>query len=337
MTISRRTVLAYGAGAASVLAIPGIARAQQATPIRLVLSHHLPTSHLGHKTAENFAAKVKDGTNGQVTIDIRPASQLFNLRTSAEALQLGTLDMCWSDLGTLANWQPHLGFISLPFLFNDFDHVKRVMYGPPGEEVKKVAKDALGVEILSLGASGFRVFLSKKPIQKADDVRGIKLRVPEIPTWVEMAKAMGTNPTPIPAGEMYTALQTGVIDAIEVPADYIVTAKIYEVAGFVTRTHHIFTEVSLMASAKKMATLPPNVQKLIRETAIQSVQHEMWDANIKEQQAAWDNLAGRIKANPAPDIESFRSKMGPVLTNFVNKTGPKGKALVEAAQAAAKA
>jgi len=63
----------------------------------------------------------------------------------------------------------------------------------------------------------------------------------------------------------------------------------------------------------------------------------MWDANIKEQQAAWDNLAGRIKANPAPDIESFRSKMGPVLTNFVNKTGPKGKALVEAAQAAAKA
>ena len=336
MKISRRTLLTYGAGAASVLGAPGITRAQ-AAPIRLVFSHHLPISHLGHKITESFAAKVNAGTSGQVTIDIRPASQLFNLRTSAEALQLGTLDMCWSDLGTLANWQPHLGFISLPFLFNDFDHVKRVMYGPPGKQVIEVAKDALGVEILSLGASGFRVFLSKKPIHKADDVRGIKLRVPEIPTWVEMAKAMGANPTPIPAGEMYTALQTGVIDAIEVPADYIISAKIYEVAGFATKTHHIFTEVSMMASAKKMATLPPNVQKVLRETAVESVQKEMWDANIKEQQAAWDNLAGRVKADAAPDINSFRSKMGPVLTNFISKTGPKGKALVEASQAAAKA
>ena len=336
MTISRRTVLAYGAGAASVLAAPSITRAQ-AAPIRLVFSHHLPTSHLGHKTAENFASRVKDGTGGQVTIDIKPASQLFNLRTSAEALQLGTLDMCWSDLGTLANWQPPLGFISLPFLFNDFDHVKRVMYGPPGKQVVDTAKEALGVEILSLGASGFRVFLSKKPIHKADDVRGIKLRVPEIPTWVAMAKAMGANPTPIPAGEMYTALQTGVIDAIEVPADYIVSAKIYEVAGFATRTHHIFTEVSMMASSKKMATLPPNVQKVIRDEAVRAVQKDMWDANIAEQTAAWNELASKVKADAAPDIDSFRSKMGPVLTDFVAKTGPKGKALVEASQAAAKA
>ena len=336
MAISRRRLLAYGAGAASVLAAPAVTRAQTA-PIRLVFSHHLPTSHLGHRTAENFAARVKDGTGGQVTIDIRPASQLFNLRTSAEALQLGTLDMCWSDLGTLANWQPPLGFISLPFLFNDFDHVKRVMYGPPGKQVSDIAKEALGVEILSLGASGFRVFLSKKQIHKADDVRGIKLRVPEIPTWVAMAKAMGANPTPIPAGDMYTALQTGVIDAIEVPADYIVTAKIYEVAGFATKTHHIFTEVSMMASSKKMAALPANVQKVIRDEAVHAVQKDMWDANIAEQTAAWNELAGKVKADAAPDIDSFRSKMGPVLTDFVAKTGPKGKALVEAAQAAAKA
>ena len=336
MAVSRRTVLTYGAGAGTLLAAPAITWAQ-AAPIRLVFSHHLPITHRGHKTAENFAARVKDGTSGQVTIDIRPASQLFNLRTSAEALQLGTLDMCWSDLGTLANWQPHLGFISMPFLFNDFEHVKRVMYGPPGRQVVDVAKEALGVEILSLGASGFRVFLSKKAIHKADDVRGIKLRVPEIPTWVEMAKAMGANPTPIPAGEMYTALQTGVIDAIEVPADYIVTAKIYEVAGFATKTHHIFTEVSMMASSKKMAALPANVQKVIRDEAVRAVQKEMWDANIVEQQTAWNDLAGRVKADAAPDIESFRSKMGPVLTNFISKTGPKGKALVEASQAAAKA
>jgi len=336
MAISRRTLLTYGAGAAGVVAVPGITRAQ-AAPIRLVFSHHMPTSHIAHTAAVNFADRVKEGTGGQVTIDIRPASQLFNLRTSAEALQLGTLDLCWSDLGTLANWQPYMGFVSMPFLFNDFDHVKRVLYGATGEKVKGMAKDTMGVEILSLGASGFRVFLSKKPIHKADDVRGIKLRVPEIPTWVEMAKAMGANPTPIPAGEIYTALQTGVVDAIEVPADFIISAKLFEVGSFATRTHHIFTEVSMMSSAKKMETLPANVQKVIREQAKRAVEVEMWDINIKAQEDAWKELATRVKADAAPDIPSFRAKMGPVITNFVNKTGANGKALVEACQAAAKA
>lgn len=332
MGLSRRTLLA--SAAAGLYAVPLIGRAQAT---RLVFSHHLPTTHIGHAAAEKFAARVAQGTGGQVTIDIKPASQLFNLRTSAEAIQLGTLDMCWTDLGTLANWQPHFGFISMPFLFNDYDHVRRVMYGPIGQQVVKEAKDTLNVEVLSLGASGFRVFLGKKAVNTADDVRGIKLRVPEIPTWVEMARALGTNPTPIPAGEMYTALQTGVIDAIEVPPDYIVSAKIYEVAGFATRTHHIFTEVSMMASAKKMASLPANVQKTIRDAAVESIQNEMWAVNLKEQESAWNELAKRVKANPTPDVASFRAKMAPVYDSFAKRGGAKGKAWVEACQAAAKA
>jgi len=336
VAISRRDFLKYGAGTAGVSALPRRSWGQ-AAPINLVFSHHVPTAHLLHGVAEKFAERVKQGTNGQVTISIRPASQLFNLRTSAEALQLGTLDMCWTDLATLGNWQPQFGFVSLPFLFNNYDHVKKVLYGPIGQQVSKDAKDLLGIEVLSLGASGFRVFLSKKPIQTADDVRGIRLRVPEIPTWVEMARSLGANPTPIPAGEIYTALQTGVIDAFESPADFILSSKNYEVAGYITRTHHIFTEGSMMASARKMASLPVNVQKVIREAAVETVQKEMWEANLKAQENAWNDLAKRIKANPNPDIASFRSKMAPVINNFIGKAGAKGKAFVEAVQAAGKA
>ncbi|NBS75276.1 MAG: hypothetical protein EBS66_17590, partial [Betaproteobacteria bacterium] len=160
MSFSRRSVLSYAASAASALALPSVTRAQ-AGPINLVFSHHFPISHIVHKATEAFASRVQSQTNGQVTVDIKPAAQLFNLRTSAEALQLGTLDLCWSDLGTLANWTPSLGFVSLPFIFNDFDHVHRVLYGPIGKQVGDLAKESLGVEILSLGASGFRVFLSK--------------------------------------------------------------------------------------------------------------------------------------------------------------------------------
>ncbi|MSP48214.1 MAG: TRAP transporter substrate-binding protein [Alphaproteobacteria bacterium] len=336
MTISRRKLLGYGAGAAGVLAMPYVAKAQ-AQPIRLVFSHHVPTAHLIHGVAEKFADQVKQATNGQVTIDIRPASQLFNLRTSSEALQLGTLDLCWSDLGTMANWQPQFGFTSIPFLFNDYDHVKKVLYGPIGEQVTKEAKDTLGIDILSLGASGFRIFVTKKEIKSADDLRGIKLRVPEIPVYVDMARALGTNPTPIPAGEIYTALQTGVIDGFEAPADFVTSGKQYEVAKFVTRTYHIFTEVSMMASAKKMASLPPNVQKALRDAAVDTTAKQMWEANLKIQGEAWTELASKVSANASPNIPSFRSKMGPVIDNFVTKAGPKAKAYIEAVQAAGKA
>lgn len=334
MRITRRKVM--GAAAIGALSAPHVARAQ-AAPIRLVFSHHVAAAHMIHGVAERFAERVKQNTNGQVTIEIRPAGQLFNLRTSAEALQLGTLDLCWSDLGSLANWQPQLGFTSLPFLFNDFDHVRKVLYGPIGERVAKEALDTLGIEILSLGASGFRVFVTKKEVKSAADVRGIKLRVPEIPLYIDMARALETNPTPVPTAEIYTAMQTGVIDAFESPPDSVIAFRQYEVSKFTARTHHIFTEVSMMASARKMATLPVNVQKTIREAAVEMVATQMWTQNLKEQAAAWTDLASKLTAIESPDIQSFRAKTAPMIDAFAAKAGAKAKAYVEAVQAAGKA
>jgi tripartite ATP-independent transporter DctP family solute receptor len=325
-------VLTAGLGAAGVAAFaPRVAIAQ--APIRLVFSHHVPTSHILHPAAERFAEAVKTKTNGQVTIDVRPASQLFNLRTSAEALQLGTLDFAWTDLGTLGNWYPPLGFTSIPFLFNDFEHAFKVLYGPVGEGVRKDVRERLGVEILSLGLSGFRVIVTKKPVKNAADLQGIKLRVPEIPVYVDMARALGTNPTPIPAGEIYTALQTGVVDGMEAPADFVDSAKLFEVAKYVARTYHIATEVSLMASAKKMESMSEAHRKAIREAAVDVVQGWYKAENLKIQEAAWTSLTGKMEATANPDIASFRAKMGPVVDNFVAKVGPKGREYIEAVRA----
>jgi tripartite ATP-independent transporter DctP family solute receptor len=304
---------------------------------KLTFSHHLPTNHIAHQGAERFAKRVAELTGGQVTVDIRPASQLFNLRTSAEALQLGTLDLAWTDLGSLANWQPYLGFTSVPFLFNDFDHAYKVLYGPIGDRVRKDVLDQLGVDILSLGASGFRNFIQKKPVHSADDLKGMKLRVPEIPVYVDMARALSTNPTPIPAGEMYTALQTGVGDAEEGPPDFIETGKLYEVAGFATRTYHIMTEVSVMASAKRLGALPPAHQKAVRDAAVEMVQGWYKVENQKAQDGALKTLAEKMKMDEKPDIASFRSKMGPVIDAFVAKVGPKGREYIDAVLAAGKA
>jgi tripartite ATP-independent transporter DctP family solute receptor len=325
----RGATRALSAVALGGIAAPMLGGSAKAQAVKLVFSHHVPTAHIIHGVAENFAKYVAEGTGGQVTIDIRPASQLFNLRTSAEALQLGTLDMCWSDLGTLGNWQPQFGFVSLPFLFSDYDHVKKVLYGKVGEQVAADVKSTLGIEVLSFGASGFRVFCGRKEIRNAADCRGIKLRVPEIPTWVEMARALGANPTPIPAGEIYTALQTGVVDAIEVPPDFIMSSKVFEVSQHATRTFHIFTEVSMFSSARKMASLSAAQQKTIRDSAKRAVEVEMWAANLKEQADAWTALTQRVKAVSDPDIPSFRERMTPVIDSFVSRTGAKGKAYVD--------
>ena len=178
----------------------------------------------------------------------------------------------------------------MPFLFTDYDHVKKVLQGKLADQVGADVKAGLGVEVLALGASGFRVFCGRKEIKTADDCKGIKLRVPEIPTWVEMARALGANPTPIPAAEIYTALQTGVVDAIEVPPDFIMSAKIYEVTKHATRTHHIFTEVSMFGSASRIAGLPADQQKAIRDAARTAVQVDMWEANLKAQESSWNEL-----------------------------------------------
>jgi tripartite ATP-independent transporter DctP family solute receptor len=303
-----------------------------AQAVRLVLSHHVPTAHIIHTHSEKFAAYVAEATKGQVTIDIRPASQLFNLRTSAEAVQLGTLDMCWSDLSTMGNWKPEFGFVSQPFLFTDYDHVKKVLQGPVGEQVSKDLLAGLNVETIALSASGFRVFFGRKAISKADDCKGIKLRVPEIQTWVEMARALGANPTPIPAGEIYTALQTGVVDAIEVPPDFITSSKLYEVGQHATKTYHIFTEVSMFGSAARLSKLSPEIRKAIWDSARRAILVEKWEANLKEQQDAWADLARRVTAVQQPDVASFRTATKSVTENFIKRAGPKAQAYIEATQ-----
>ena len=115
----------------------------------------------------------------------------------------------------------------------------------------------------------------------------------------------------------------------------LIVQKIFEVSRHATRTHHIFTEVSMFASARRMAGLSADNQKVIREAARRAVAEEMWAQNLREQTAAWADLASRVRAIPDPDVPSFRERMAPVISNFESRTGAKGKAFVDAVRAAA--
>jgi len=202
--------------------------------------------------------------------------------------------------------------------------------------VREDVLETLGIETLSLGATGFRVFAGRREIRNADDCRGIKLRVPEVPVYVEMARALEANPTPISAGEMYTALQTGVVDAVELPPDVVANFKLWEVAQHVSRTNHIFTEASIFASTQStgMRSLSPENREAVREAGRRALEVDNWELNLQAQTAAWETLSEQMQAVADPDIASFRAKTASVIENFVANTGTKGREFVDAAMSA---
>lgn len=323
---STGTLVGSICGIAVALAFSVSAHAQT----QLILSHHVPTTHVIHQTAEQFAQLVEEGTDGEVTVEIRPAAQMFGMPQAVEALDLGTLDFAWGNISALQRWAPAVGFVSMPFLFEDGEHARRVLYGELGEQVRNDVMALSGVDILAFGNAGFRVFVANQPIATAADVAGLRLRVPNISAYVDMAEALGANPTPLPAAEVYTALQTGVIDGMESPADYFTSVSIWEVVDHATRTNHIFTAGGLMASELTMQGLSDEHQAIIREAAVEAVGQWMWSLVEETQNTAWARLAEEMQVIGDPDIESFRDATAGVLDAFIADAGDPAAAYVNA-------
>ena len=340
INVSKRRFLQSGIAVGGLALTSGRTLAQGA-PVTLRMSSTLPNDPVNSAHAvwyNRFAANLKTAVGDKLVVNYFPSDQLGKESDMVQQVRLGSVDMMISGTSIWATLMPEMGVLDMGYLFASNDHCGRALDGKAGAILGNMLQERTNVMPLGWGYSlGARNVWTKNPIPAAADLKGVKLRVLPVPNFIATLKYMGAVPTPLPFGEIYTALQTGVIDAFESPADFILSSKNYEVAGYITRTHHIFTEVSMMASARKMASLPVNVQKVIRESAFEAVQKEMWETNLKAQESAWNDLAKRIKANPNPDIASFRSKMAPVINGFIGKAGAKGKAFVEAVQAAGKA
>ncbi len=282
--------------------------------------------------SQKFAAEVGRRTNGQVEIKVFGAGQIGGLKDNAEGVRLGTLDFSCVDCAQIGLFHPRAGIISLPFLFRDYPHYEKVVQGPIGKQLADEILQKASIRMLSYWPAGFRIMASRnKPIKSAADMKGLKIRIPEVPIYVETMKALGANATPMPWGEVYTALQTGVVDAIEVPSDTIFAGKMYEVSKFLSRTYHIFVDCNLIVSEKVYASLPAEIQKTLYAVA----KEVYWDWGAVESQkldvSGWDSLIKAGMQGVEPDRESFRAAVKPVWDNFIAKTstGDWVKAIVE--------
>jgi tripartite ATP-independent transporter DctP family solute receptor len=267
-------------------------------------------------------------SGGKHKIKVFNKQALGSEKETIDQVKIGALDFTRVNVGPMNNICPLTQVPTMPFLFNSIEHMRRVLDGPVGEEILKSCEGA-GFVGLAFYDSGARSIYAKKPIRSVADAKGLKIRVQQSDLWVALVGAMGANATPMPYGEVYTGLKTGLIDAAENNIPSFDTAKHAEVVKVYSRTEHSMAPEILVMSKIVWDKLPKAEQDMIRAAARESVafQRRAWDAQEAKSLAAVKAIGAEIIE---VDKKSFQAVMGPVYDKFM--TTPDMKRLVKAIQ-----
>ena len=318
---------------AMLLGLIGSATTAPAAEV-MKLGHIMSPKHQVQKAAQKFADEVKARTNGHVEIRLFPSGQLGQEKEMFESMRLGSLEMGFIAGNAIESFEASEGIFSLPYAFVNYDHVYRVQDGPIGKEIAKRVLDKTGVRYLAYGNIGFRHTLTTiKPVHTPADMAGLKIRVPPSPAFVNAFRLLGANPTPIPGGEMYTALKTGVVDGVEGAPDILADFKMFEVAKNYSLTGHIYTDIPLVIADRVWKGLAPERQTAIAEAARSA---ELYQRDLIKQAEA--ELLNSLQKDGVTlikvDTAAMRAKMTPYYEDFAKRIG--GPALIDQAIAASK-
>ncbi|CAG7635747.1 Solute-binding protein [Paenibacillus solanacearum] len=244
-----------------------------AKQVKLKLGHIAGDTDPWNLGAKKFAELVDQKTNGSVKIDLYPSSTLGNDRDLIEGMQLGSVDFALVA-GVLSNFYQPYAILELPYLFRDRTHMEKVLYGPVGEKLKADLLKNTQVRGLQFWERTPRQLTANKKVTTPADLNGLKIRVPEIPASISAWKAMGSTPTPMAFSEVYSSLQTGVIDAQENPLALIESSKLQEVQKYLINTNHVYGYVMLTMSDATYKKLSPDQQKAVEEAAKEATDYE---------------------------------------------------------------
>ncbi len=247
-----KTCLSTGAALALVASV-GLATPALAKELKLSYSHQADMASEIHTAAWVFKNWVNENTGGSLQVKLYPANALGEERAVYEGMQLGGGASCViSGTTILNNFSKKMGVVDLPFLWQSYDHLHKVFDGPVGKElaadVEKIGLKTIGW----LDSWGWRnVVTAKKEVKTPEDLKGLKIRTIQSPVYVAALNAMGANATPMAFGEVYTGMQTGVLDGFEHGSAVIVAQKFYEVSKYVALTEHLISPLIFACSAKE--------------------------------------------------------------------------------------
>lgn len=290
------------------------------------LAHGLDIQHSVHKAMVRMGEDLSKISGGKLKIDIYPNQQLGSERENLELLQIGSLDMTKVSVGVLENFAPKMKVLGLPYLFRDKEHSFHVLDGPIGQQLLKEGEQ-FWLKGLGYYDAGSRSFYTKdKPIHTPKDLEGLKIRVMESVTAIEMVKALGSSPTPISWGELYTSLQQGVVDGAENNPPSFYLSRHYEVCKFYTLDEHTVLPDVLVMGTEFWDRLTAQEKEWVEEAVAHSVvyQRELWaKAEIKALEEVEKAGVEIIR----PDKNLFKDKVESVYDQYNND--PEMKLLIQ--------
>lgn len=301
---------------AATIALLGLGTAAQAAEFRSSDIH--PDDYPTVLAVRHMGELLNKSTKGKHTIKVFAKSALGNEKDTIEQTKLGALAMTRVNVAPMNNICPATMVPTMPFLFRDTAHMRKVLDGAIGQEILKDC-EAQGFVGLAFYDSGSRsIYSVKKPVKTLADTKGMKIRVQQSDLWVALMEAMGANATPMPFGEVYTALKTGLVDAAENNYPSYESTRHFEVAKYYNKTEHSMAPEILLFSRKVWDTLTPDDQKAIRAAAQESVVYmrKLWDEREARSLAT-------VKAGGAQivdvDTATFRAAMKPVYDKFLKE------------------
>lgn len=247
----------------------GLGRANAAIEIKL--SHSGPTPAEGATNDEGckaFKKYVEEKSNGEIKVKIFPNNQLGNEREQFEGAQMGTLQLCSISTGTLSTADKNMLVMDIPYLFPNKKTAYSFLDGEMGTKIREDFSAKTGTVMLAYGENGFRHFTNRvRPIKSPKDIAGLKIRVQENPAHIAMIKSLNAIPTPIPYGELYTALSQGVVDGQENPVSLIESSRLHEVQKYLTLDGHFYGPFVLIANGAFFKKLTPEQQQIVKDGA----------------------------------------------------------------------
>jgi tripartite ATP-independent transporter DctP family solute receptor len=310
--LDRRTTLMAGIAAAALAVSATLASAQ--TTLRSTDIH--PDGYPTVEAVKHIGKLMEERTKGKYKINVFHSGQLGTEKDTIEQTRFGVIDLNRINMAPFNNLIPATNIPSLPFIFRSVDHMRKVMDGPIGESILKEFEkhDLVGLAFYDSGSRSF--YNSKRAIAKPDDMKGLKIRVQQSDMFVALVSALGANATPMAFGEVYSALQTGVIDGAENNWPSYDSTKHFEVSKFYSLTEHSLSPEVLVMSRRSFDKLTKEDQDALKAAAKESVKvmRDLWDAREKSSEAKVK--AGGAQVN-AVEKQPFIDAMKPVYERFV--------------------
>ncbi|PKP85717.1 MAG: hypothetical protein CVT80_01130 [Alphaproteobacteria bacterium HGW-Alphaproteobacteria-2] len=317
--LNRRTVLKYSAAAAATLAAPGIARA---APVKIIMAHATAEVHPAHIATVEFKNALERLAPGATEIQLFPNRQLGDDKQLLEATIAGTVQISLASgvLFPLVTGRPALDAFQLPFLVRDYDHMEELTTSEVGQKILDDLEPA-GIIGLTNVDIGQRHFLSVgKPVLSLPDFSGLKTRIVPVPLHRAIWEAVGAAPVGLPYGEVYGALQTGVIDAVEINVSSMLGENLWEVGKHFTLTGHYPWHSVISANKTFFDGLPAELQAAVRQAGRDAVAPTMAYTKKQDHDGRAELQAKGVEIHELANLADMRARVAPLIDSWSEKS-----------------